>query len=140
MTHLDSLDVAADLHQVANCELLHALLRTAAARVGGRTDFGEHCRVERPAVAARVRHHDVVVLVDAHHRARRAQTLEHAVRPAAVPVLQRLHDLQVKVDVHLVSDLEAARTATPTRVLLAQQRQVVAVEHAALRITEHFQV
>ena len=52
-------------------------------------------------VSAGVGDDDVVVLVDADDGAGRAETLEHAVRPAAVAVLQRLHDVQVQVDVHL---------------------------------------
>ena len=41
---------------------------------------------------------------------------------------------------YLVADLEAAGTGPAARVLLAQQRQVVAVEGAALRVTEDLQV
>ena len=41
---------------------------------------------------------------------------------------------------YLVTDLEAARAGPAARVLLAQQRQVVAVEGAALRVTEDLQV
>ena len=41
---------------------------------------------------------------------------------------------------YLVADLEAAGAGPAARVLLAQQRQVVAVEGAALRVTEDLQV
>lgn len=42
-----------------------------------------------------------MVLIDAADRAGGAETFEHAVRPAAVAVLQRLHYLQVQVYIHL---------------------------------------
>lgn len=42
-----------------------------------------------------------MILVDTDHGAGRSQALEHSVSPAAVPVLQRLYDLQFQVDVHL---------------------------------------
>lgn len=69
-------------------------------------------RVHGP-VAAGILDDDVVVLVDAAHRACGGERLEHAVRPAAVTVLQRLDDLQVQVDVHQVSDLQAAGVPVP---------------------------
>ena len=54
-----------------------------------------------PPIARGVGHHNVVVLIDAHHRARGAHALEHAVSPAPVPVLKGLHDLQLQVHVNL---------------------------------------
>lgn len=79
-------------------------------------------RVHGP-VAAGILDDDVVVLVDAAHRARGGERLEHAVRPAAVAVLQGLDDLQVQVDVHQVSDLQAA--GVPVPVLLTWSRHMV---------------
>lgn len=54
-----------------------------------------------------------MVLVDAADGSRGGQCLEHAVRPAAVTVLQRLDDLQVQIDVDQVADLQSARVSVP---------------------------
>ena len=68
-------------------------------------------------VPAGVLHHDVVVLVDAAHRAGGGEGLEHPVRPAPVPVLEGLDDLQVQVDVDQVPDLKTPWV--PVAILLA---------------------
>lgn len=60
--------------------------------------------------------HNVVVFVDPTDGAGGGERLKHAVGPASVPVLQGLHDLQVKVDVDQVSDLQTPRI--PTAILL----------------------
>jgi len=52
-----------------------------------------------------IRDDDVVVFVDPDDSSGLAETLEHAVGPAAVAVLQMLHDLQIEVHVHLKSDM-----------------------------------
>lgn len=64
-----------------------------------------------------------MVLVDAAHRPRGGERLEHAVRPASVAVLQRLDDLQVQVDVHQVSDLQAAGVPVPVLLTWRKHRR-----------------
>lgn len=64
-------------------------------------------------VAAGILDDDVVVLVDAAHRARSGERLKHAVCPSSVAMLQRLDDLQVQVDVDQVSDLQPSGVPVP---------------------------
>ena len=64
-------------------------------------------------VAAGVRDDYVVVFVNADHLSGRAETLKHAVGPATVTVLQRLHDLKVKVNVHLHTNNTAVTMLQP---------------------------
>ena len=54
-----------------------------------------------------------MVLVNAAHSAGGGERLEHSVSPASVAMLQRLHNLQVQVDVDQVSDLQATRVPVP---------------------------
>ena len=87
---LDALEIAADLNQIADRELLLEIGIGAGRRRA--RHFGQHGRIEGPSVAARIRYDNVVVFVDADHAARGTETLEHAVGPSAVAMLQRLHD------------------------------------------------
>lgn len=82
-------------------------------------------------VAAGILDDDVMVLVNAAHRARGGECLEHAIRPAAVTMLQRLDDLQVKVDVDQVSDLQA--TGVPVPVLLTWGKRRVKHRRSRLK-------
>jgi hypothetical protein len=48
-----------------------------------------------------------VIFVDADDGAGLSETLEHAVGPASVAVLQMLDDLQIQVNVHLKSEMQS---------------------------------
>lgn len=91
-----------------------------------------NARRVRTPVAAGILDDNVVVLVDAAHGSRGGQRLEHAIRPAAVAMLQRLDDLQVQVDVDQVSDLQAA--GVPVPILLTWRKQRGEKRHQTLRL------
>lgn len=138
LQHLDALQIGTNLHDIPDRELLLRRL-VSALESRRRRQLSQHGRIERPPMAAAVRHHDVVVLIDAHDLPGPAQTLEHPIRPSAMSVLQRLHDLQVEIHVHLVPDLDAGRSG-PARSLLAQAGQVVAIDRLSLGVVDDLQV
>lgn len=61
-----------------------------------------------------------MVFINAAHSACGGECLEHAVGPASVPVLQRLNDLQVQINVDQVSDLQASWV--PVAILLTYRK------------------
>lgn len=60
-------------------------------------------------VSTGVLNHNVVILIDATNCASGREGFKHAIRPAAMAVLQGLDNLQVKVNVDQIANLQTSR-------------------------------
>lgn len=66
-----------------------------------------------------------MVFINAAHSACGGERFKHAISPASVPMLQRLNDLQVQINVDQVSNLQASWV--PVSILLTYRQSQVKI-------------